>query len=445
MNIFIPNKKNVINDIFVFFILALIVRLLFLFFQQPSYEKLVEDELLYWDNANMFLEKGFLTESIKAERMPGIFIYSKILLILSIKNLKIYLTIQSIIDAFTCIIIYKTGSMLFPKEKLYICLSAILSPLMIILSSQVLSETIFLFLFTIFLYFSLKVIIEKNYLYLKIASAGLFLGLCTSIRSITYPLIFLSILPFVLILIKKNIFNYKILACCIIFLFFSLLPISSRIYNNVKFHESYALTSQAGTHLAYWVTPMILSETKNIDRETAIKLINKVASKYTFTDDIYAADKILRKVGLEVLSDVNKADIIFHWIKSALINLSAPSILLDKNIRALSHPSYYEIGNIILWVKSIISNPKYYEYLFAISIASISSLFTIISLIVGMHHIFKNQREIFYITTLYILYFLIITGPILSPKYIFPILPCIFLYQGITLYKIVNFIKRYIK
>ena len=234
---------------------------------------------------------------------------------------------------------------------------------MIILSSQVLSETIFLFFFTLFLYFSVKIILEKNNLFYKIAMAGLFLGFSTSIRSITYPLIYLSILPFIIILIKKNILKYKIFFSCIIFLFFSLLPISSRIYENIKFHNTFSLTSQTGTHLAYWVAPLIISETKNINRTEAIKVIDEIANKYTFTDNYYKNDKILRQIGFEVLSEINKVDIVFHWVKGGLINLLAPSILLDKNLRSLPHPSYYETGNILLWLKLIFSNSEYYKYL----------------------------------------------------------------------------------
>ncbi len=77
-----------------------------------------------------------------------------------------------------------------------------MSPLMIILSSQVLSETIFLFFYIISIFFS-KNYFRKNNLFYKIAMAGLFLGFSTTIRSITYPLVFLSVLPFIIILIKK--------------------------------------------------------------------------------------------------------------------------------------------------------------------------------------------------------------------------------------------------
>ena len=441
MNIFTQNNRIVIDNALILFLLAFLVRFVYLILQNPSPEKLVEDELLYWNASHIYLDKGFLEESIIAERMPGIFIYIKILLILSLKNLKVYLVLQSILDSLNCYIIYRLGSLIFPKQKLYIFISATLSPLMIILSLQILSETIFLFFFSLFLYFSVKIILDKNNLFYKFAIAGLFLGLATSIRSITYPLIFLAVVPFIIILLKKNVFKYNIFFSCVIFLFFSLLPISSRLYENFKIHNTLSLTSQAGSHLAYWVTPLIISETKKINRTDAIKAIDKVANKYTFTDNYYENDKILRRVGFEVLSEINKVHIIYHWVKAGIINLVAPSALLDKNLRSLPHPSYYDTGYALLWLKLIFSNSEYLKYLIFVSIASITCIFTITSLIIGPLYIYKNDKMIFFLTTLYVLYFLFITGPVLSPKYIFPILPCLFLYQGITFYKILKFLK----
>ena len=442
MNIFTQNKKKFVNNTFLLFSIAFLIRLIYLILQNPSTEKLFEDELMYWNHSLRYLDRGILEESIKAERMHGVFIYIKLLLILSLKNLKVYLVLQSLLDALNCFIIYKIGSLILPKQKLYIYISAIISPLMIILSSQVLSETIFLFFFTLFLYFLSKVIIENNNLLYNMAIAGLFLGLSTTIRSITYPLIFLLILPFIIILFKKKVLKYKIFFSCLIFLFFSLLPISSRVYENIILHNSFSLTNQTGNHLAYWVAPLIISESKNINRADAIGYIDKIADNYTLTDNNYKNDKILRQVGFKALSEINKVDIISHWIKAGLINLSAPSILLDKSLRSLPHPSFYETGNILLWLKLILSNSEYYEYLIILLIASFSSIFTVVSFIVGSVYIFKNNRIIFILTKLYVLYFLLITGPVLSPKYIFPILPCLFFYQGITFFKLFNFFKR---
>ena len=423
-----------LNSLF-FFVLAISIRTVFLLLQDPQVDNLVEDELLYWQGALNYLEKGYLEKEIIAERMSGAFIYIKMLLLISFKNLKTLLFFQSIIDSLTCVIIYKIGEAICPKYKIYIVLSAIFSPLMIIISAQVLSDTIFLFFFSLFLLFSLKVILHKNKLFLNIAMAGLLLGLSTSIRQITYPLIFLSILPFTIILIKKKIYKYKVSLICIVFLFCSILPISLRLFNNIQNHNSYSLTNQTGTHLAYWVTPVILTETLDINRKEALEIVKRVRNKYDFTNDPYKNDKLLRKVSYEVLSEIKKIDILLQWSRGSFINLIAPSIFLNKNLRALPHPSFYETGNLLEWLRLISTKSEYFNYFLIIMVSSITSLFAIASLIIGPLSILKENKQLFFLTLLYIFYFLLVTGPVLSPKYIFPILPCIFLYQGIILHK----------
>ena len=158
MNIYTLNKKVFFNNAFILFSIAFLIRLIYLILQNPSSEKLIEDELLYWNASHILLDRGSLDETTKAERMFGVFIYTKLLLILSLKNLKVYLVLQSILDSLNCFIIYKIGSLILPRQKLYIYISAIISPLMVILSSQVLSETIFLFFFYI-----ISLFFDKSY------------------------------------------------------------------------------------------------------------------------------------------------------------------------------------------------------------------------------------------------------------------------------------------
>ena len=432
-------------NIIAFFSFSLFIRLIFILSHNHSSEGLIEDELMYWNNTMLLLKQGYVKSSIAAERMTGIFYYYKILFFLSMNNFKVLLILQAAIDSLTCVVLYKTSETIFPKQKKIILLFAIFSPLMIILSSQILTETIFLFFFSLFLYFSIKFITLKNNYFLNIALAGIFLGLSTTIRSITFPLILLSIIPFSIIFFKRQFYYYKAILMSLTFLLLALLPISQRLINNFKVYGTFSLTNQTGTHLAYWVVPMILTETKNISRDEAIAIINDVKSKYSFTQNSYKNDLVLRKVSFEILSKENKLDIFYYWMRGAFLNLISPSILLDKNIRSLPHPSYYEVGELLKWVKLILENKEYYSYLISILVASFTSIFTLISFIIGPIYILKKNRMIFFITILYVLYFLIITGPVLSPKYIFPILPCIFLYQGITLYKIKNTIKYFKK
>ena len=95
----------------IFFFLALLARIIFIFFQGSSIEQyLIEDELMYWDNSLSFLRTGILNKDILYERMPSIFIYYKILLWLTSENLKILLYIQAVIDTISCFMFYSCFS-----------------------------------------------------------------------------------------------------------------------------------------------------------------------------------------------------------------------------------------------------------------------------------------------------------------------------------------------
>ena len=428
----------------IFLFLTLLVRIGFIFFQGSSIEQyLIEDELMYWKNSLAFLETGELNKDILYERMPSIFLYYKALLWLTSENLKFLLCIQAFIDTISCFMIYRIASLIVPRYKFVIFGFSALSPLMIILSSQLLSETIFLFFFIFFIYFSIRVIAQKNNLFFLIMLAGFFLGVSTSFRSVAFPLIFLSLIPLTVIFISKKILKFNLFILLSVFLLSALLPISVRLVNNIKIHNSYSLTAQTGTHLAYWVAPVILSESQGLNRVDALKIITDKRNKYLFTDDPYKNDALLRSIGFTILAEVSLRKVIYAWGKGILINLSAPSILLDKKLRNLAHPSFYEVSNPIKWIKILVSEKKYYNYLLIISLASITSIFSILSFVIGPVLLYKENKYVSYLCLLYVLYFMIITGPILSPKYIFPILPCVFLYQAFTLVKIKDFFSQY--
>ena len=424
---------------FYFFVLAFSLRVVFILFQGADLEsKLIEDELLYWKNSLFFLDSGHIDKSILYERMPGAFFYFKFLLWASSKDLQIVLFLQALVDSFTCLFIYFIAKILVPKEKKYIFLSAICSPLMIILTSQILSETIFLFLFVLFLLFSIKSIYSEKSkkVYKLMLLSGVFLGLATFIRSISFPLIFVVTVPLAIILLKKGRVKYEVIISLFVFIFFAFLPISKRLLENINNHNVFSLTAQTGSHLAYWVTPLVLSEKEKINRSDALKIILKKKEHYNFSDNPYQNDKLLQKISIDLLSNIGFHNIIAIWSKGIIINIFSPSFLLDKKLRNLPHPSFYEISNPLIWLKTLYNDSKYHKYLFFLLMSSISSLFSIFSIILGNILLYRKDKIVFSLCLLYMAYFLLITGPVLSPKYIFPILPCIFLYQGITLLKI---------
>ena len=114
---------------------------------------------------------------------------------------------------------------------------------------------------------------------------------------------------------------------------------------------------------------------------------------------------------------------------------------MDKRVRDLPHPSFYSISDPLDWLGKMFLDSKYHNYLMIIFIASLSSVFVFLSLIIGPLMLLKEDKFIAFISIIYILYFLLVTGPVLSPKYLIPILPCLFLYQALTLSRILELLR----
>ena len=141
------------------FILAFFVRFFNLLFLDLSIDNyLVEDQKFYWDWSlkGAYLPWNEVPSILLTERMPGSFWFYNFLQWVTNNDLFFVLAIQSILDSITCVIIFLCAGLLNKNYQLYAGLFAVFSPLMIIISSQILSDTLFLFTFTCSLYFILK-------------------------------------------------------------------------------------------------------------------------------------------------------------------------------------------------------------------------------------------------------------------------------------------------
>ena len=160
----------------IIFLLAFTIRFLNLFFLDLDVQTyLIEDQKFYWEWAlkDAYLPWGDIPFSLLSERMPGAFFLFELLQRITDQNLYFVLVFQSIIDSLTCVIIFNCAGLVNKKYQLYTGLFACFSPLMIIISSQILSDTIFLFTFSSCLFFLLKFIYKKDSEY-SLYLSGLF-------------------------------------------------------------------------------------------------------------------------------------------------------------------------------------------------------------------------------------------------------------------------------
>ena len=427
------------------FLLAFIIRfinLLFLDLDVDTY--LIEDQKFYWEWSlkGAYLPWSQLSSMSLSERMPGSFWFFEFLQWLTNKNLFSTLTFQSLIDAFTCVVIFNCAGMINKKYQLFTGLFAACSPLMIVVSSQILSDTIFIFIFSCCLYFLLKFIYLKNSNYALFYS-GLFLGISAFIRAATFPLLFIG-LPIIYLAIRShNYSNKKAITSLFIFFIISISPVSYRLFNNIYQHDTYALTTQSGSHASYWMVPGVLSVSKGLDREASINFVNKEIAKYGgLTGDNYKDSKHMLKVSKDIIYKESIFDVSYSWLRSSFLNIIISPILIDNRVRNMQHPSFANNGNIIKWITSLFEDKKTFLYATILFLSLLLSLFTGISLVVGFYIFANTHMYLSIISFLIIGYFCFITGPTISPKYCLPYVPILFYIQAISLDKLLSFIKK---
>ena len=429
------------------FSLAFLVRFINLLFLNLNIDNyIIEDQKFYWEWSlkSAYLPWNELPSNLLSERMPGSFWFFAFLQWLTNENLFLVLLIQSLLDSCTCVLIFKCAGLINKKYELFAGILSICSPLMIVMSSQILSDTIFLFMFSCSLYFILRFIYIKNSLYFLFLSA-LFLGISAFIRATNFPLIFLS-LPIIFLIIKmSNYSNKKAMFCLSLFFLIAILPISHRWLNNIINNETLSLTSQAGSHVAYWMVPGLLSVSKDMDRVSSIDYVNsRINNEGGLKGKSYIDSKIMMKVSKDIIFEQSVFNISYSWVKSSILNIVTSSILLDSRVRNLHHPSFSESPNIMEWIKSLIFEKENLLYGKVLIITAIMSIVTGFTFVTGLYFFIRENIFMSMISFVIIIYFCLITGPVISPKYCLPFIPIIIYFQSIAVEKLLHLIyNRY--
>jgi len=425
------------------FSLAFLIRFINLLFLDLNINNyIIEDQKFYWELSlkSAYLPWGELSAELLSERMPGTFWFFAFLQWLTNANLFLILTIQSLLDSCTCVLIFRCAGLINKKYELYAGFFAAASPTMVVISSQILSDTIFLFMFACSLYSLLRFIYIRNSIY-SLFFCALFLGISAFVRATNFPLIFLSLPIIFLVTILNNYSNKKSIFCIGLFFLIALFPVSNRWFNNIIYNESFSLTSQAGSHVAYWMIPGILSISKDMDRSTSLNYVKSRINKAGgLTGKTYLDSKIMLQVSKDIISEQSLHHLSYAWLRSSVLNIVSPAILLDSRVRNLPHPSFSESKNIMQWVKSLLFKKENLYYGKVLFISLIISIFIGITFTIGTYYFVKDNLIISIIAFLIIFYFSLITGPVISPKYCAPFVPIIIYLQSITLEKLFNFI-----
>jgi 4-amino-4-deoxy-L-arabinose transferase-like glycosyltransferase len=431
-----------LKDVTLLLLVAFLVRVGYaLFFVEPEY-LLTEDQGFYAQLAQDLPNNDIF--GLMPERAPGYPLFIAAIYILMGEGVWNVILIQILLDSISCVMIALTAQSLFNKGFWIAGVLSAINLNMIILSASLLTDTLFLFLFILYLFSLVKYlqIGNKKWFFLLV----LFISLATLVRAASYYL-----LPILLVGLVSWKLHQRNPVSEIVKLFFLYLVVVGTLlgsihYSNYQQHGSLAFVSQTGNAVLKWVVPATYQYSGMGSYQDGQKLANKRLDLALqqgqllelplnpFESSLYQAN-----VGKDILFEFGFLNVLKAWAVGSVINLLAPSVAHAPALRAIDHPSFYETeGNgIIEKLFNYIKNSSGFLYL---SILAVGTIISIIFTMFALAGIFKMILALppITITTLLLLvgYFLTITGPIIGVKYRLPIEPILTLFVTYFLNKI---------
>ena len=264
--------------------MALVVRLINLAISDFSPDAmLLEDAALYWTTATSgqtFLDNAHLAIFSQTERMPGYFLFLAAIVSIFGENFLPVLVIQSVIDSITCVLIGALGFYIYPKHCGVFGWLAAVWPNLFIHSGLILGDSFFVFFFVWFL-LSFTSFLHKPTILAAVAT-GAALGLATLVRPTTQFIILLTpiLLPLILIISKMKI--REIIFNSFVIFVVSVVCVAPLLIINGTKYDSFALTSQNGTHLQNWVASEVVMLRDGVGREEAVTRLQTKTNKALF-------------------------------------------------------------------------------------------------------------------------------------------------------------------
>lgn len=347
--------------------------------------------------------------------------------------------VQAFIDAGTCVLIALLGGMVSRQVGLIAGALAAVWPNLIVNSASLLSDTLFLLLFTAMLLVAARYLREAAPR--RAGWAGLLCGLSIMTRTVAQflPIPMIVAAPAIALYQRKGA-RTALLSMLLVGLG-AALPVAPWLARNVTLFGAWELTTQKGVHLTSWVLPMVRQAHDGTPHEVGAREMQERVTARLKAEGIdpdalppFERSRRLAAVGMEELAVQPASAIAKAWLRGAIVNLAAPAITLDPRVRRAREGSFYNdpspglAGRMQAYLAT--SAPAARPWIAGALILSAISLG-----LQGYGFIRLTGRlpwaAVF--ATLLIVYVLLVTGPIVSPKYRLPAEPVLIVLAAIGL------------
>ena len=233
---------------------------------------------------------------------------------------------------------------------------AALSATLIIFSSQILTDTLFLF------FFSLMLLAGAHFLLRPTRSlallAGLAGGLALATRVGIAPLLIAAV-PLIFIVASWRWRSYRRgFVAALVFTIAAAAPITPLLLRNALAYGSFDLTTQTGDHLAFWIVPLVAERADgtpfdaSVARMQALYRQRLADSGLNEKSNPFLLSGLKGKLAREEMARLPLAAFVKSWLEGMVVNLAAPALLADPRVRALPKPSFYNTPGTTLWERA---------------------------------------------------------------------------------------------
>jgi len=401
---------------------------------------LVEDSDLYLSLGRDFVTEGDFVRlldgepgyRVETERMPLYIIWLAIHQWLSGSMTPLFPALtQGAVDAFACVLIARTAALLDPRLLLPAGLIASFNPTQFVVSAMILTDSLFFFFVCLMLYAAIKWLREPNWRWTLLLGLALGLGVSTRVMLLPAVAALAILLPLALVWLRR--FRVAALAHVVAFVIICVTLQAPILVRNVSVYGSVQLTSQAGAHTLLWLAPAVLeavdgtphAEGARIMQTRYEKGLGGPQSVNPFERSAQMSEAAWRAIG-----DLGTGATIKAWLTGAAISLFSPAAILSPPVSNLPRTGFFDMPGDSKWQKisAFLLDNDNSTYGWVLLVGFFTILLMRLVQFGGFARgiLVRTGREVPILLTLmmlWMLYILLVNGPIASPKYRLPIEP----------------------
>jgi hypothetical protein len=335
------------------------------------------------------------------------------------------------------------GALISPLVGLIAGILAALSVTLIVFSTQILTETLFLFFFTAML------LAGANFLRNPTHGLALLAGVAGGLALATRPavaVLLVAAVPvvFVLAMVKRRSFAAA-LAAAVLFAVGAAAPIVPVLLRNVVHYGSFSLTSQTAEHLAFWIVPLVTQRADGTPYQATMDRVEalyrqRLAERGLGTDgNPFRRAAAKAEVAREQMARLPLAAHAKAWLEGMVVNLGAPALLADPRVRALPKPSFYNTPGASLWEKArayVLDDPGRYQVLLVVGLIAMLPVLALEA--AGFIMLARTLPWAAVFAGGVLAYFLLLNGPVATAKYRLPMEPVLIVLAAIPLARLVQ-------